>query len=172
MNLIDEIETETWHILLRIYTHQRMVASLTGSATRYELANKLVALSALRELLIVQIARLADKRRDARSVDMLLKRGEFPGAVAAVKEAVDAFRTLAEPVVRIRHEQVAHMKPGIVSSSEPRELPTEALLATKALLRLVDIARGATIGYSFKVGSVEVVIDLRASVAAGEMVAV
>lgn len=30
---------------------------------------------------------------------MLLKRGEFPGAVAAVKEAVDAFRTLAEPDV-------------------------------------------------------------------------
>ncbi len=171
MTILDEIETEAWHILTSIYTHQRLMEGLTKSPTRSELANQLVALNALLEMLLIRIARLADKRKDARSVSMLLKRGSFPAPNAAVQEAADSFLLLAAPVVKMRHEQVAHMKPGILSSYEPRDLPVEALRATESLINLIDIARDQTLSYTYRVGSMEPVIDLKASLMAGEMVA-
>ncbi len=171
MTIRDELETEAWHILTSIYTHQRLMESLPKSPTRFELANQLVALNALLEMLVIRIARLADKRKDARSVSMLLKRGTFPVSSATVKVAADRFLSLSEPVVKMRHEQIAHMKPGTLSSYEPKNLPAEALRATESLIDLVDIARGQPLSYTYKVGSMEPAIDLRASLAAGKMVA-
>ncbi|CCG95776.1 hypothetical protein MARHY2302 [Marinobacter nauticus ATCC 49840] len=171
MTILDEIETEAWHILTSIYTHQRLVEGLAKSPTRFELANQLVALNALLEMLVIRIARLADKRKDARSVSMLLKRGSFRGSSVDVKEAAEKFLSLAEPVLKMRHEQIAHMKPGTLSSYEPQDLPAEAIRATESLVDLIDIARGQPLSYTYRVGSMEPVIDLRASLAAGEMVA-
>jgi len=170
MTILDEIEVEAWHILTSIYTYQRLVERLPNSVTRFELANQLVALNALLEMLVIRIARLADKRRDVRSVYMLLKRGSFPVSRVKVKVAVDRFLLLSEPVVNIRHQQIAHMKEGILSSYEPQELPAEALRATESLIDLIDIARGKSLSYTYKVGSKEAAIDLRASLAAGKMV--
>jgi hypothetical protein len=171
MKILDEIQAEAWHILTSIYTHQRLVEALPNSATRYDLANQLVALNALGEILVIRIARLADKRKDARSVSLLLKRGTFTASKASVKSTAENFLLLAEPVVKIRHEQIAHMKPGILSSLEPQDLPVEVLRATESLIELIDIAREKPISYTYKVGSMESIIDLRASLAAGAMVA-
>ena len=170
--ILDEIETEAWHILASIYTHQRLMEGLAKSPTRFELANQLVALNALLEILVIRIARLADKRKDARSVSMLLKCVSFSGSRVTVKAAAERFLSLAEPVVKMRHEQIAHMKPGTLSSYEPKDLPTDALRATESLIDFIDIARGQQLSYTYRVGSMEPVIDLRASLAAGEMVAV
>ena len=56
MTILDEIETEAWHILTSIYTHQRLIEGLSNTETRYELANQLVALNALLEMLVIRIA--------------------------------------------------------------------------------------------------------------------
>lgn len=170
MTILDEIQTEAWYILTSIYTHQRLVESLPQSATRYDLANQLVALNALAEVLIIRIARLADKRRDVRSVSMFLKRGSISVPKATVENAAQKFLSLAEPVIKIRHEQIAHMKLGVLSSFEPQPLPNEALRATEALIDLIDVACGTVIPYEYKVGSMEAIIDLRASVMAGSMI--
>ncbi|MCS2609672.1 hypothetical protein [Halomonas dongshanensis] len=170
MKILDEIETEAWHILTSIYTYQRLMEGLTNSATRFELANQLVALNALLEMLVIRIARLADKRKDSRSVSMLVKRGSFPTPVATVEVAADNFILLADPVVKIRHERVAHMKPGVLSSYEPQYLPAEVLRAAESLINLLDITRGKSISYKYKVGSMEPVIDLRESLTAGKLV--
>ncbi|WP_406227088.1 hypothetical protein ACI7YU_18670 [Pseudomonas siliginis] len=172
MTILDEIQIETWHLLTTIYTHKRMMESLPQSLTRYEMADKFVALNALAEMLIIRIARLADKRRDVRTVSMLLQRGTFPAPMADVDHAAQRFLSLAEPVVKIRHEQVAHMKMGVLSSYEPQVLPNEALRATEALIHLIDVARQKVVLYEYKVGSMEAVIDLRASLAAGSMIPV
>ncbi len=170
VTLLDEIQTETWHILTAAYVHQRLVESLPKGASRYELANQLVAINALGEMLIVRIARLADKRKDARSISMLIKRGTIRGSASEVGPKAARFLSLAEPVVKIRHEQVAHMKPGVLSSLESQGLSAEAIKATEALVDLVDTARGKPVSYTYKVGSREQIIDLRASLAAGEAV--
>lgn len=172
MTLLDEIEAEAWHILAAIYTQQRLVEGLSRASTRYDLADQLVALNALGEMLFVRVARLADKRKDARSVAMLLKRGAFPGPAADVARAAARFLSLAEPVLRVRHEQIAHMKPGILSSYEPQDLPRELLRAVESLVDLVDVARGSPLGYTYRVGSMEGAINLRASLQAGERVLV
>lgn len=171
MTILNEIEAETWHILTVIYTHQRLMEDLPSSTTRFHLANQLVAMNALMEILVIRISRLADKRKDARSISMLLKRGTFPTPRAKVEAAARHFLSLAEPVVKIRHEQIAHMKPGALSSFEPRNLPAEALRATEALIELVDIARGKPLSYTYRVGSREPVIDLKASLSCGKTVA-
>jgi len=101
---------------------------------------------------------------------MLMKRGAFPASSATVKVAADKFLSLAEPVVKIRHEQIAHMKRGTLSSYEPQDLPAEALRATESLIDLIDIARGQPLSYTYKVGSMEPPIDLRSSLAVGKMV--
>lgn len=170
MTILDEIEAETWHALVAIYTHQRFMETLAASATRFDLANQLVAMHALMEMIVIRISRLADKREDARSVSMLLKRGSFQAPRVAVEEAANRFISLAGPVLKIRHEQIAHMKPGVLSSLEPRSLPTEALRATEALVELVDIARDQPLSYTYKIGSKEPAIDLKASLIVGEMV--
>jgi len=170
MTILEEFEAEAWHILTTIYTHQRLKEGLTSSATRFELANQLVALNALMEMLVVRLARLADKRKDARSANMLLRRGSFSAPRAIVKVAAEKFLLLAEPVVKMRHEQIAHMKPGVLSSYEPQDIPKEALRATESLVDLIDIAGGHPLSYTYKVGSMEPLIDLKASLAAGKMV--
>ena len=171
VTVLDEIQAEVWHILASIYTHQRLMESLSQTSTRYELANQLVALNALGEILVVRLARLADKRKDARSISMLLKRSTFSGSTASVKDAADRFLLLVEPVVKIRHERIAHMKPGTLSSYEPQDLPADAIKATEALVDLIDTAREELVSYRYNVGSMEPIIDLKASLAAGAMVA-
>lgn len=172
MTILDEIQTEAWYILTSIYTHQRITETLSRSSTRHDLANQLVALNALLENLVIRIARLADKRRDVRSVSMLLKRGSFSAPTEGVKCASEMFLSLAEPIIKIRHEQVAHMKLGVLSSFEPQAIPAEAIRAVEALINLIDVARETDIKYQYKIGSVEPIIDLKASLAAGTMVAV
>lgn len=171
MTLIDEIQVEAWHILASVYTHQRLVENLPKSPSRYDLANQFVALKALEEMLVIRIARLADKRKDARSISMLIKRASFKTANAQVEAAASRFLALAEPVVKIRHEQIAHMKPGTLSSYEPRDLPSVTLSATEALIDLIDIAKGKSSSYTYRVGSMEAVVDLRASLSSRTMVA-
>ncbi|WP_420177755.1 hypothetical protein [Kerstersia gyiorum] len=171
MTILEEFEVEAWHILVAIYTHQRLIEGLTSSATRFDLANQFIALTALLEMLVVRVARLVDKRKDARSVSMLLKHGSFSGSQSTVKAAAEKFATLAEPVVKMRHERIAHMKPGVLSSYEPQGLPKEVLRATESLIDLIDTARGQPMSYTYKVGSMEALIDLKASLAAGKMVA-
>lgn len=170
MTILEEIEVEAWHILVAMYTHQRLIESLTSSPSRFDFANQLIALNALLEILVVRVARLADKRKDTRSVSMLLKRGSFPAPQAIVEAAAEKFATLAEPVVRMRHERIAHMKPGVLSSYEPQDLPKEVLRATESLIDLIDTARGQPMSYTYKVGSMEALIDLKTSLAAGKMV--
>lgn len=171
MEILDEIESDTWHILVALYTHQQMMENIFNGGTRFDLANRFVALNALAEILVIRLARLADKRRDARSVSMLIKRGSFLAPPAEVKAAAENFLSLADPVVKTRHEQIAHMKPGVLNNLEPRDLSPEVLRAIEALVRLVDIARGKPLSYCYKVGSMEPIINLKASVSAGEMVA-
>lgn len=170
MTILDEIEVEAWHILTSIYTHQRMIEALPKSPTRHELANQFVALNALSEMLVIRTARLADKRRDMRSVSTLLKRGNFSPTDASIKIASKRFIALAEPVVTIRHEQIAHMKPGVLSSYEPKSLPSEVIRAIEALIDLIDVARGYCVSYTYKVGSMEAIIDLRTSFIAGQVI--
>jgi hypothetical protein len=170
VEILDEIESDTWHILTTAYTHQQFIENILSSGTRFDLANRFVALNALEEVLVIRLARLGDKRRDARSVWMLLKCCSFQESSAVVKDAAKSFLSLVEPVLKIRHEQIAHMKPGVRGSLEPKDLPPEVLKAIKALIQLIDVARGKPIGYFYKVGSMEPVIDLKASVIAGEMV--
>ncbi len=172
MTILDKIETEAWHFLTSIYTHQRLLEGLTNSATRFELANQLLAFNAFFEMLVIRIARLADKRKDARSVSMLMKRGTFPAPTATVKVAADNYVLLAEPIVNMWHERVEHMKPGVLSSYEPQDLPAEALRAAESLINIIDIARGQPLSYKYKDGSMEPVIDFRASLKAGELVTV
>ena len=94
---------------------------------------------------------------------MLIKRGTYPAAAADVEKAATSFLSLAEPVVKVRHEQVAHMKPGVLSSYDPQDLPSELLRAVEALIDLVDTARGVPLSYTYRVGSMEPAIDLKAS---------
>lgn len=170
MSILDEIETEAWHILTSIYTYQRMIESLADCPTRYELANNLVALNALAEMIVIRTARLADKRKDARSISMLLKRVNFSAKTKDVENSAITFLSLAEPVIKIRHEQIAHMRPGTLSSYPIEPLPKVAIQAVEALIDFIDIARDKEVSYKYKVGSQEAVVDLRASLQKGSKV--
>lgn len=170
MTLLDEIQQEAWHILTALYMYQRMAESAAKSATRYELANNIVALNSLAEMLVIRVARLADKTKGTRSVSMLLKRSNFAERTEPVEQAAENFLSLSAPVVKIRHEQVAHMRLGVLSSYPLEPLPNVVIRATEALIDLIDIARGKAISYVYQVGSVDAKIDLRASLASGSVV--
>ncbi|CAI0996110.1 Uncharacterised protein [Serratia liquefaciens] len=175
MGILDEIENEVWFILTSIYTHQRMVENITNivkNSTRYELANQFVAMDAVVEILIIRIARLADKTKGMRTISMLVKHWPFQKSLEQVKLAADDFLALAKPIVKIRHEEIAHMKPGICSNYDYPKIPTPAIKAAESLVRLIDIARGQQQTYAYRVGSMEAEIDLRASLVAGKMVTV
>ncbi len=173
MKILDEIENEVWFILTSIYTHQRMVENITQifkNSTRYELANQFVAMNAIVENLIIRIARLADKTKGTRTVLMLVQRWSSPKSLDEVKLAVNDFLALAKPIVKIRHEEIAHMKPGICSSYGYIEIPTQAIKAAESLVKLIDIAKGQQQTYTYRVGSMEAEIDLKASLVAGRMI--
>lgn len=167
MTILDEIQSEAWHILANIYTYQRIMEDIPKSSTRYDLANDLVALNALLELLIIRLARLADKSKKMRTISMLLKRGNFPENITSLG---NQFLLHAGPVVTMRHEQIAHMKPGVLSSYEPKDIPVEVIKVTEVLVNFIDMVREETVSYKYKVGSMEPIIDLRASLASGTRV--
>jgi len=137
VSILDEVQSEAWYILISIYTHQRIIEAIPKCSTRYDLANQLVSLNALLEIIIIRISRLTDNTKGVRNVSMLLKH-QYLSAPVAVKEASDHFILLAKPVVKMRHEQIAHMKPGVLSSYEPQNIPVEAIRATEALISLID----------------------------------
>ncbi|MBW4238782.1 hypothetical protein JRY02_08980 [Enterobacter roggenkampii] len=170
MTILEEVQNEAWFALVSIYTHQELMGTLASCPTRYEMGNQLIALNAIVELLILRIARLADRTKKVRNTKMLLEKGAYPGTYADVKLAAERFMSFATPIVKIRHEEVAHMKPGIVSTYGPRIIPTEALRATESLIELIDVAYDQQQSYSYRVGSCEPEVDLRASVVAGTRV--
>lgn len=170
MTILEEIQNEAWFTLVSVYTYQELVSSLRDTQTRYDMGNQIVALNAIVELLILRIARLADRTKGVRNIAMLVNRGSFPGSPAAVKTVADRFMSLAAPIVRIRHEEVAHMKLNILSIYDPRSIPSEALRALEALLELIDVAYDQQQLYIYSFGSREPEVDLRASVVAGKRV--
>ena len=97
----------------------------------------------------------------------LIKRGNFGNCEAEVKRKAEDFQAAVEPVLKIRHEQIAHMKPGTISSYPLNPLPSEALTALERIIRLVDQARSKAVQYFAKVGSQEAAIDLRLSLQKG-----
>lgn len=170
MPILDEITTEAWHILISIYTYQRLVEALADCPTRYEIVNNLVALNALAEMIVIRTARLADKRKDTRSISMLLKRVNFLDKTKDVELSAKNFLSLAVPVVKIRHDQIAHMKPGTLSSYPLEPLSKVVLKAVEALINFIDTASDEEVSYMYKVGSAEAVVDLRASLQKGSKV--
>lgn len=170
MTILEEVQNEAWFAMVSIYTHRELMGTLASSPTRYEMGNQFVALNAIVELLVLRIARLADRTKKVRNIEMLLKKGSYPGKFADVKLAADRFMSFADIIVKIRNEEVAHMKPGTVSTYQPRIIPTEALKATETLIELIDVACGQQQSYSYRVGSREPEVDLRASVMVGERV--
>jgi hypothetical protein len=170
--LLDEIKSEAWHILAYFYTYQRMAESAPKCATRYELANNIIATNAISEMIIIRLARLSDKTKGTRSISMFLKQLDISKRNSQTDEAAKKFLLLSEPIVRIRHEEIAHMRPGVLSSYPLSPLPTSAHRATEALINFIDLARGELVAYIYSVGSLEPQIDLRTSLASGNFVTV
>lgn len=168
--ILDEMQQDVWHILTVLYTYQRIAESTAKSATRYEMANHIVSANSLAEMLVIRVARMADKTKGTRSVSLLLKRSNFGERAELVAQAGQEFLSLSKPVMKIRHEQVAHMKPGVLSSYPLEPLQSVVIRAIEALVDLIDVARGEAVSYVYKVGSMEAKVDLRASLANGLMV--
>jgi hypothetical protein len=139
------------------------------SLTRFELANELVALNSIAESIVVRVARLADKRRDVRSIKNFCKGQSLSPETQIL---VEEFAQKAEPVLSIRHNRIAHMKTGDLSTYPLDALPIVVLSAIETLVLLVDALVGQSTSYSLKVGSQEKQVDLRASVSAGARVEV
>ncbi|MDS7757509.1 hypothetical protein G9400_06570 [Klebsiella michiganensis] len=95
MTILEEVQNEAWFALVSIYTHQELLGTLASSPTRYEMGNQLIALNAIVELLILRIARLADRTKKVRNTKMLLEKGTYPGTYADVKLAAERFMSFA-----------------------------------------------------------------------------
>lgn len=165
-----EIRDDIWHILLHMHSFQdRLSRAAASSSTRHELASDLVALNAIAENIIIRVGRLADKRKDVRSIKNFCK------SLKLSKESTDLaaeFQHKAEAVLEFRNNRIAHMKSGDLSSYPVNELPSSVLSAIETLIRLVDSFAGNPQGYLLKVGSQEKRVDLRASVIEGRRVEV
>lgn len=167
---LKEICDDVWHILLHLYSFQdRSSRALASSSTRYELASELVALNAISENIIMRVGRLADKRKDVRSIKNFCKSNVLSPEVSALAEE---FRHKAEAVLEHRHERIAHMKAGTLSSYQIDVLPSSVLSAIETLIHFVDSATGHPQRYLLKVGSQENQVDLRVSVSEGGRVEV
>jgi hypothetical protein len=158
---LDEIRDDVWHILLHVSAYQEKSSRLGASGlTRIELVQEVVALNALAESIVMRVARLADKRRDVRSIKNYCRDHSPPEEASSL---VDRFHQAAEVVVSIRNNRIGHMKAGDVSGYPVAPLPSEVLSAVGALVRLVDNLSQAVVSYSLRVGGQERLVDLRAA---------
>jgi hypothetical protein len=160
-----EIKSDVWHILLHLFAYQERSSRLGSCGTRVDLVHEIVALNALAEIIVLRVARLADARRDVRSIKNYCKRHP----VSSDSQSLAArFHQTAEAVVRLRHEKIAHMKPGDSSGYPLDPVPAEVFRAIEWLVCLVDSLSGTEVKYVLRVGSQERLIDLRASVSSGD----
>lgn len=161
--MLDEVKNDVLHILIATYVYQQRVPRIVEkSATRWELCEEFVLLDALVKTIVLGISRLADKRRDVRSLKNAIKKAPL-NENPANKDVVDKFVVACKPVLEIRHKQLAHMKPGDFSNQSMPTLPQEVTLAVNALVNAVDRLNGKLVPYQYRVGSQELPVDLRAA---------
>ncbi len=170
LDVFSELKDDVMHILLHVHSYNEKSKSImTDSSSRYKMVYERVALSSIAQNIIIRVARLADKRKDVRSVKNTMKLNRFKNDSKLDKLAKEFYK-ISEPVNEIRHNILAHMKPGDMSSYPFEPLQNEVWEAISALVNLVDAMTGKQVNYKFKVGSQEKLIDLRASVMKGKRV--
>jgi hypothetical protein len=168
---LNEIRDDIWHLLLHIDTYQeKSLRVLEISPTRYELASEIVGLNALADLITLRVARLADRSKGVRSIKNLAK--THPNLTEKLKNLVKEFEEKAKPVLTQRHEKIAHMKVGELSSYPLNPLNLETVLCIDILVNLFDEFSGQPVEYTCSVGSQERPVNLRQSVMVGKRVMV
>ena len=164
--LFDEIRDDIFHLLLHVYVYQDKSARINNcSPTRYDIASELVALNAVAESITLRVARLADQSKSVRSFKNLFKK--TPSVEAGITRLFEEFERVSQPVLRQRHDRIAHMKVGEVSSYPISPLTHETLRCVEVIVNLFDDISNRKVGYFYKVGSQEKAIDLRQSVMQG-----
>lgn len=74
--ILDEIESDTWHILVVLFTHRRMMENIFSSGTRFDLENG-CSYERIGSTLSKPPLLARGQANDAKFVKMLLKRGYF-----------------------------------------------------------------------------------------------
>jgi len=158
--MLDEIKDDIMNILLHIHVYnEKSKRILDISRTRYELAYEIIALNSIAQDIILRTSRLGDKRKDVRSIKNVLKNISNYN-----EDLVNIFYNEIKKVLKIRHEQIAHMKLGTVSEYPIEQIPKCVYTAINALVNLIDNINGAPVEYTYSVGSQEQNINLRQSV--------
>lgn len=158
--MLDEIRDDILHILMCIFAYKKKLTNIDGSISTSLYASEVISLNALAEIIIVRVARLGDNRKDARSIRNLRKR-LTDKKVFEVKEMIDQFHRDVEPVLKLRHERIAHMKTGILSTYPLSPFPREVGIAVCSLVQLVDAIVGEEVSYTLSHGNHSSSIDLR-----------
>jgi hypothetical protein len=170
--LFEEVRDDVWHIMLNLYTYQQKSLRIASdNPTRNSLVDELVSLNALASIITLRVARLADKPKSSRTIKKLAK--QFTVAKGSqLDQLIEHFDDAVDPVVKIRHNSIAHMKPGEISSYPLEPLDNCVVAAIEALIPLIDEFFGGVVEYRMSPGKQERSVDLRASVAVGKKVEV
>jgi len=161
-----EIRNDVWHLLLHMYAYQDKSSRIVEvSPTRYALSSEIVSLNALAESITLRVARLADRSKGVRSIKNFAKKAT--SATDRFQRLVAAFECRAVLVLDQRHETIAHMSVGTLSSYPIEPLKSETVACVEILVNLMDEYSGEYLQYTCSVGSQEKLLDLRQSVIEG-----
>ena len=148
--MLDEIKDDFLHILVCMYSYKVKSDHLDGAMLSHLLAAEIVCMNALAENIILRVARLGDKRKDVRSIKNLKK--QLPSSlVASAKREFDKFFLDVEPVLNIRHERIAHMPEGTITSYSVAPIPKSVQDSVINLMELIDKLNGDRMVYKFQV---------------------
>jgi hypothetical protein len=158
--VFDEIKDDLLHILMCMFAYKEKVNNVDGSASMASFTSEIIAANALAEMIVIRVARLGDKRKDVRSIKNLQKRLSNAQVNSANKE-ITKFLNDVEPVLKKRHETIAHMKSGTVTQYPLTPFTPEVATAIISLVSLVDAINGERVNYILRPSSSSAPIDLR-----------
>lgn len=158
--MFDEIRDDLLHILMCMFAYKEKVSNVDSSVSTVRFSSELIAANALAEIIVVRVARLGDKRKDVRSIKNLQK--DLPKEqVNSVKKELTQFFEDVKPVLKRRHETIAHMKLGILTEYPLAPFNHDVVTAIISLITLVDAINGKKVSYILRPRSFSKPIDLR-----------
>lgn len=165
--LIDGLRQDILWLLILVYSRrQRMRLPTLRTMSREDLAIEMVLLESATRDIVSRLAALDDEGKGVRSFQTVLKALRREGMAKAhadpLAAQVKAYRQIVNPLkVAHRNAYIAHVIDAVSVTPRIIDAPVDVDSAALAAVNLLDTFSGKTIGYTFRVGSQELEINLR-----------
>ena len=142
----------------------------SSAIDRYQFVGQLVMAKCTVRDIVIRLTRLEEKGHGAKLFREITKNGskitDYANVINSWTSAVKSYRDKISHLKKERNEFIAHLKDTNPSAYNVESIPIELRECIIEAIKVVDTFRNEKVIYTFKVGTMEPVINLRKHIGA------